>query len=222
MSEVYKRYEILTRYWFGKSMNAFVVNDLKVNKNTVLEWYMFCREVRMTRKKNKEKQSASRSRNKQRLKGRRNTTVAEKERGREATHERDDWGRTEFIERGCEKSFFAFAFPGGSELSRRKVNQSFVSDFPEGKSVRNGISIWSRAATSKVRSARGLSELEIAMIFFKTRNISTTFGSRNWRRISVMLEVMLGSMGLLVKLLAAVEYCLVWELRDGSGFPDTL
>ncbi|GFT62738.1 mitotic-spindle organizing protein 2A [Trichonephila clavipes] len=23
----------LTRYWFGKSMNAFVVNDLKVNKN---------------------------------------------------------------------------------------------------------------------------------------------------------------------------------------------
>ncbi|GFX26655.1 hypothetical protein TNCV_4536651 [Trichonephila clavipes] len=22
----------LTRYWFGKSMNAFVVNDLKVNK----------------------------------------------------------------------------------------------------------------------------------------------------------------------------------------------
>ncbi|GFX93227.1 hypothetical protein TNCV_4761061 [Trichonephila clavipes] len=23
----------LTRYWFGKSMNAFVGNDLKVNKN---------------------------------------------------------------------------------------------------------------------------------------------------------------------------------------------
>ncbi|GFV60301.1 mitotic-spindle organizing protein 2A [Trichonephila clavipes] len=23
----------LTRYWFGKSMNAFLVNDLKVNKN---------------------------------------------------------------------------------------------------------------------------------------------------------------------------------------------
>ncbi|GFW08034.1 hypothetical protein TNCV_2978031 [Trichonephila clavipes] len=23
----------LTRYWFGKNMNAFVVNDLKVNKN---------------------------------------------------------------------------------------------------------------------------------------------------------------------------------------------
>ncbi|GFW49782.1 mitotic-spindle organizing protein 2A [Trichonephila clavipes] len=37
----------LTRYWFGKSMNAFVVNDLKVNKNTVLNWYMFCREVCM-------------------------------------------------------------------------------------------------------------------------------------------------------------------------------
>ncbi|GFX36273.1 c2H2-type domain-containing protein [Trichonephila clavipes] len=30
-------------------MNAFVVNDLKVNK-TVVEWYMFCREVRMSRK----------------------------------------------------------------------------------------------------------------------------------------------------------------------------
>ncbi|GFW90025.1 putative transposase-like protein [Trichonephila clavipes] len=35
------------RYWFGKSMNAFVVNDLKVNKNTVVNWYMFCREVCM-------------------------------------------------------------------------------------------------------------------------------------------------------------------------------
>ncbi|GFY13495.1 hypothetical protein TNCV_1803661 [Trichonephila clavipes] len=31
-------------------MNAFVVNDLKVNKNTVVDWYMFCREVCMTRK----------------------------------------------------------------------------------------------------------------------------------------------------------------------------
>ncbi|GFT37566.1 putative transposase-like protein [Trichonephila clavipes] len=28
-------------------MNAFVVNDLKVNKNTVVDWYMFCREVCM-------------------------------------------------------------------------------------------------------------------------------------------------------------------------------
>ncbi|GFX99018.1 mitotic-spindle organizing protein 2A [Trichonephila clavipes] len=37
----------LTRYWFGKSMNAFMVNDLKVNKNTVVDWYMFCREVCM-------------------------------------------------------------------------------------------------------------------------------------------------------------------------------
>ncbi|GFV79303.1 mitotic-spindle organizing protein 2A [Trichonephila clavipes] len=37
----------LTRYWFGKSMNAFVVNDLKVNKNTVVDWYMFCRKVCM-------------------------------------------------------------------------------------------------------------------------------------------------------------------------------
>ncbi|GFT43946.1 transposable element Tcb2 transposase [Trichonephila clavipes] len=31
-------------YWFGKSLNAFVVNDLKVNKNSVVDWYMFCRE----------------------------------------------------------------------------------------------------------------------------------------------------------------------------------
>ncbi|GFV84615.1 mitotic-spindle organizing protein 2A [Trichonephila clavipes] len=30
----------LMRYWFGKSMNAFVVNDLKVNKNTVVDWYV--------------------------------------------------------------------------------------------------------------------------------------------------------------------------------------
>ncbi|GFX23180.1 putative transposase-like protein [Trichonephila clavipes] len=28
-------------------MNAFVVNDLKVNKNTVVDWYMFCHEVCM-------------------------------------------------------------------------------------------------------------------------------------------------------------------------------
>ncbi|GFV78165.1 uncharacterized protein TNCV_1036331 [Trichonephila clavipes] len=33
----------LTRYWFGKSMNAFVVNDLKVNKTcggdlTITSW----------------------------------------------------------------------------------------------------------------------------------------------------------------------------------------
>ncbi|GFU31011.1 hypothetical protein TNCV_1389651 [Trichonephila clavipes] len=48
MSESVERYEFLTRYWFGKSMNAFVVNDLKVNKNTVTDWYMFCREVCMT------------------------------------------------------------------------------------------------------------------------------------------------------------------------------
>ncbi|GFT49247.1 mitotic-spindle organizing protein 2A [Trichonephila clavipes] len=37
----------LTRYCFCKSMNAFLVNDLKVNKNTVVNWYMFCREVCM-------------------------------------------------------------------------------------------------------------------------------------------------------------------------------
>ncbi|GFR04131.1 putative transposase-like protein [Trichonephila clavata] len=28
-------------------MNEFVVNDLKINKNTVVDWYMFCREVCM-------------------------------------------------------------------------------------------------------------------------------------------------------------------------------
>ncbi|GFT45622.1 hypothetical protein TNCV_1055681 [Trichonephila clavipes] len=37
----------LTRYWFGKSINAFIVSDLKVNKNNVGDWYMFCREVCM-------------------------------------------------------------------------------------------------------------------------------------------------------------------------------
>ncbi|GFW88198.1 mitotic-spindle organizing protein 2A [Trichonephila clavipes] len=37
----------LTRYWFGKSTNEFVVNDLKVNKNTVVDWYALCREVCM-------------------------------------------------------------------------------------------------------------------------------------------------------------------------------
>ncbi|GFV79854.1 uncharacterized protein TNCV_1726791 [Trichonephila clavipes] len=36
-------------YWFDKSINAFVVNDLKVNKNTVADWYMF-RKVCMIRK----------------------------------------------------------------------------------------------------------------------------------------------------------------------------
>ncbi|GFX80639.1 phosphate-regulating neutral endopeptidase [Trichonephila clavipes] len=29
----------LTRYWFGKSMNAFVVNDLKVNKKGIIDQY---------------------------------------------------------------------------------------------------------------------------------------------------------------------------------------
>ncbi|GFW34957.1 RNase H domain-containing protein [Trichonephila clavipes] len=37
------------RYWFGKSINAFVVNDVKVNENTVADFYMF-REVCMIRK----------------------------------------------------------------------------------------------------------------------------------------------------------------------------
>ncbi|GFU18555.1 mitotic-spindle organizing protein 2A [Trichonephila clavipes] len=38
---------ILTRHFFGKSMNEFVVKDVRVNKNTVVDWYMFCREVCM-------------------------------------------------------------------------------------------------------------------------------------------------------------------------------
>ncbi|GFX94119.1 hypothetical protein TNCV_3414791 [Trichonephila clavipes] len=33
----------LTRYWFGKSMNAFVVNDLKVNNMTKLIRHMWQR-----------------------------------------------------------------------------------------------------------------------------------------------------------------------------------
>ncbi|GFV39537.1 hypothetical protein TNCV_1367781 [Trichonephila clavipes] len=33
------------RYWFGKSMNVFVVNDLKVNKNTVVDWYVLPRGI---------------------------------------------------------------------------------------------------------------------------------------------------------------------------------
>ncbi|GFW31076.1 mitotic-spindle organizing protein 2A [Trichonephila clavipes] len=38
---------ILTRHFFGKSMNEFAVKDVRVNKNTVVDWYMFCREVCM-------------------------------------------------------------------------------------------------------------------------------------------------------------------------------
>ncbi|GFW78943.1 mitotic-spindle organizing protein 2A [Trichonephila clavipes] len=34
---------ILTRHFFGKSMNEFAVKDVRVNKNTVVDWYMFCR-----------------------------------------------------------------------------------------------------------------------------------------------------------------------------------
>ncbi|GFU84135.1 mitotic-spindle organizing protein 2A [Trichonephila clavipes] len=33
--------------FFGKSMNEFAVKDVRVNKNTVVDWYMFCREVCM-------------------------------------------------------------------------------------------------------------------------------------------------------------------------------
>ncbi|GFT90714.1 mitotic-spindle organizing protein 2A [Trichonephila clavipes] len=38
---------ILTHHFFGKSMNEFAVKDARVNKNTVVDWYMFCREVCM-------------------------------------------------------------------------------------------------------------------------------------------------------------------------------
>ncbi|GFU98904.1 uncharacterized protein TNCV_3381501 [Trichonephila clavipes] len=38
---------ILTRHFFGKSMNEFAVKDVRVNKNTVVDWYMFCGEVCM-------------------------------------------------------------------------------------------------------------------------------------------------------------------------------
>ena len=40
-------YDILcvTKLWFGRCMNDFIVNELKVNKNTVLDLFMFCREV---------------------------------------------------------------------------------------------------------------------------------------------------------------------------------
>ncbi|GFW57504.1 mitotic-spindle organizing protein 2A [Trichonephila clavipes] len=38
---------ILTLHFFGKSMNEFAVKDVRVNKNTVVDWYMFCREVCM-------------------------------------------------------------------------------------------------------------------------------------------------------------------------------
>ena len=35
----------LTKCWFGRCMNEFVVNEIKVNKTTVVDWYVFCREV---------------------------------------------------------------------------------------------------------------------------------------------------------------------------------
>ena len=42
-------YDVLrvTKMWFGRSSNAYVVNELKLNKNTVVDWFMFCREVCM-------------------------------------------------------------------------------------------------------------------------------------------------------------------------------
>ena len=40
-------YDILcvSKLWFGRCMNDFIVNELKVNKNTVVDLFMFCREV---------------------------------------------------------------------------------------------------------------------------------------------------------------------------------
>ncbi|GFW45406.1 DDE_Tnp_IS1595 domain-containing protein [Trichonephila clavipes] len=42
-------YDVLrvTKMWFGRCMNDYVVNELKLNKNTVIDWFMFCREVCM-------------------------------------------------------------------------------------------------------------------------------------------------------------------------------
>ncbi|GFU93896.1 mitotic-spindle organizing protein 2A [Trichonephila clavipes] len=34
---------IFNASFFGKSMNEFAVKDVRVNKNTVVDWYMFCR-----------------------------------------------------------------------------------------------------------------------------------------------------------------------------------
>ena len=38
-------YDILcaTKLWFRRFMNDFVVNELKVNKNTADDWFIFCR-----------------------------------------------------------------------------------------------------------------------------------------------------------------------------------
>ncbi|GFU86989.1 uncharacterized protein TNCV_486001 [Trichonephila clavipes] len=38
---------LVNRYWFGRCMNDFVVQEMKLNKNTVVDWYMCCREVCM-------------------------------------------------------------------------------------------------------------------------------------------------------------------------------
>ena len=35
----------VTKIWFRKCMNDFVVNKLKLNKTTVDDWFMFCCEV---------------------------------------------------------------------------------------------------------------------------------------------------------------------------------
>ncbi|GFU09821.1 mitotic-spindle organizing protein 2A [Trichonephila clavipes] len=37
----------VTKMWFGRCMNDYVVNELKLNKNTVIDLFMFCREVCM-------------------------------------------------------------------------------------------------------------------------------------------------------------------------------
>ncbi|GFU65686.1 hypothetical protein TNCV_5058211 [Trichonephila clavipes] len=41
------RKEERIRMMYARSMNEFAVKDVRVNKNTVVDWYMFCREVCM-------------------------------------------------------------------------------------------------------------------------------------------------------------------------------
>ena len=37
----------ITKLWLERFMYGFVVNEIKVNKNTAVDWFMFCWEVCM-------------------------------------------------------------------------------------------------------------------------------------------------------------------------------
>ena len=37
----------VTKLWLERFMYGFVVNEIKVNKNTAVDWFMFCWEVCM-------------------------------------------------------------------------------------------------------------------------------------------------------------------------------